>query len=589
MVKFKTRKNTTFAIPGHLTFVFIAVIVFFISIAFTLYAWHQDQEWYNREKVFVVNNEVEGIKDSIKFHQDLYLEVLINTAAYTSHEPDLKSSSWNDFIDSLSLSARYPGILNIGYAQYVKSADKQQFISLWQAENDSSYSIYPTSEQPAYTPIKFISEINNRTSLSKIIGYDLLSDSKHSAAITTAINTGRPSSVHQTQLINTNNQSGYIIYLPVYAKNDLHPTSSVSDRQKNITGLVFGYFDYKSCFEQIARQNKNLPFRVYLNNSVDKAIFQSDNYHTDQVKNLQYTTINIVGSSLIFAFNKDAAVSQNLTSSSRPLNILISGLLFSVAVAVFVYLLVTSRAKSIMRIEQIEAQQAKDELLSLASHQLRTPATSVKQYIGLLLEGYLGKLTNKQLAALNKAYSSNERQLETINQILYVSKADAGQLKLQISRFDLNKLIDSVVNDMQKIIREHHQTVKVIKKHEPLLLSADSNCIRMIIENLLSNAVKYTHQRGNITITSGMTAKAIYFAVADSGVGIKVRDFNKLFKKFSRIDNELSIQAGGSGIGLYLDKILVELHNGHIEVNSESRKGTTFKVVLPSINKPVNR
>jgi signal transduction histidine kinase len=103
----------------------------------------------------------------------------------------------------------------------------------------------------------------------------------------------------------------------------------------------------------------------------------------------------------------------------------------------------------------------------------------------------------------------------------------------------------------------------------------------MVIENLLTNASKYTHTGGKIVIKTDRRDDMIILSVTDNGVGIKLEDRDKLFKKFSRIDNELSIKAGGSGVGLYLDKLLVELHGGHIKVASQPQEGTTFAVYLP--------
>jgi len=103
----------------------------------------------------------------------------------------------------------------------------------------------------------------------------------------------------------------------------------------------------------------------------------------------------------------------------------------------------------------------------------------------------------------------------------------------------------------------------------------------MVIENLISNASKYSFEDSHITVKTGVQDKNAYIKIADQGVGIAESDREKLFKKFSRIDNELSLQVGGSGIGLYIDKVLIELHGGHIEVESEAGKGSVFTIFLP--------
>jgi signal transduction histidine kinase len=240
-----------------------------------------------------------------------------------------------------------------------------------------------------------------------------------------------------------------------------------------------------------------------------------------------------------------------------------------------------TRARSITHTEQNETQQAKDDLLSLASHQLRTPATAVKQYLGIILEGYTGTIKKQQLQPLQKAYASNERQLETINQILYVAKADAGRLSVNRNIFNLNSLIKNVIADVSEIIGEKDQSIKTKLTRRKLDVFADEASIRMVIENLISNAGKYSGQGAKITVKSDVKDSEVTVSIADKGVGIKPADFDKLFKKFSRIDNDLSLQTDGSGIGLYISKVLVELHGGRIEVDSEEGKGTVFTIFLP--------
>ncbi|MBP6916927.1 HAMP domain-containing histidine kinase [Candidatus Saccharibacteria bacterium] len=257
----------------------------------------------------------------------------------------------------------------------------------------------------------------------------------------------------------------------------------------------------------------------------------------------------------------------------------------SIAVCLIVITLLyaysTLKSRKIIALERINAQQSKDELISIASHQLRTPATAVKQYIGMILQGYAGIITTEQQKLLKKAYASNERQLEIVNQMLYIARADAGRLKLQKSTFNINSVIREVIIDLDEIIKSKRQKIKFTPQFATQNIYADMHFIRMVIENLVSNASKYTHEKGKITIETYKHGSQVVVVVEDTGVGISKDDRQKLFKKFSRIPNELSVQAGGSGVGLFLGKILVELHGGYISVDSKLNRGTAFKVHLP--------
>lgn len=257
-------------------------------------------------------------------------------------------------------------------------------------------------------------------------------------------------------------------------------------------------------------------------------------------------------------------------------------LAIGLAIVSILYLISILRAQKIVNFERLQAQNSQDELLSLASHQLRTPATAVKQYLGMVLEGYVGNTTKEQYQILKKAYLSNERQIETINQILYITKANAGRLELQRSYFNLNQVIEEVMSDISEIIKDRHQKLVFERAYVNLPIYADKHCIRLVTENLLTNASKYTHRGGKITIKTEKNDTTATMSVNDTGVGISSEDRRKLFKKFSRLDNELSIQAGGSGLGLFLGKVLIEMHGGHIKVESQPQEGSTFTVQLPT-------
>ena len=229
----------------------------------------------------------------------------------------------------------------------------------------------------------------------------------------------------------------------------------------------------------------------------------------------------------------------------------------------------------------IELNQAKDEFISVASHQLRTPATSVKQYIGMLLDDMFGELSETQKNILSKAYDSNERQLKIVSDLLKVARVDAGKVILRETETDLNQLLAEVVKDEADIIKERRQSVTFKPARKPAYAWIDRDTIRMVLENLIDNASKYSEEDTIVHVTVTNNKNTVSITVADEGVGIDQKDASKLFEKFSRIHNPLSTQAGGSGLGLYWAKKIVDLHNGTIEVTSQLGRGTTFVVSLP--------
>lgn len=234
------------------------------------------------------------------------------------------------------------------------------------------------------------------------------------------------------------------------------------------------------------------------------------------------------------------------------------------------------------RAELIAINTAKDDFISLASHQLRTPATSVKQYIGMLLEGYAGDVTDAQKDFLQRAYNGNERQINIVNDLLKVALVDAGRVKLRLEKVDLSPLISEIIAGQADKFASRKQNVQFESSKVKCPVIADGELTRMVMENLIDNACKYTYEGKNITIKLQKSKGNADIIIQDEGVGIPKDKLNKLFQKFSRLDNPLSIAAGGTGLGLYWVKQIIELHKGKISVVSKVGKGTTFTVSLPT-------
>ena len=232
----------------------------------------------------------------------------------------------------------------------------------------------------------------------------------------------------------------------------------------------------------------------------------------------------------------------------------------------------------------IEISKSKDEFISLASHQLRTPATGVKQYIGMLMDGYAGELNTDQITMLQTAYESNERQLRIIDDLLKVAHVDAGQVTLIKSSTNLVQLIKSVLDEQADKFKQRNQKVAFRHINRQITIKLDAERMRMVLENLIDNASKYTPQGKTISITLEKDIDNIIISIIDQGVGIAKKDTSKLFQKFSRIDNPLSTLVGGTGLGLYWVKKIILLHNGTIDVESKLHRGSTFTFTIPRRN-----
>ncbi|MDQ3123637.1 MAG: ATP-binding protein [bacterium] len=224
---------------------------------------------------------------------------------------------------------------------------------------------------------------------------------------------------------------------------------------------------------------------------------------------------------------------------------------------------------------------AKDDFISIASHQLRTPATGVKQYIGMLLEGFAGTLTEEQRTMLIAAYQSNDRQITIVNDLLKVAQIDSGKIKINKQKINVSALIANIVHEQRTKFADRSQQMIIKKPTDKIFCTIDERLFRMIIENLIDNASKYSPPGSNIKVALTCNAHKLEIGVTDNGIGIDKKDLSKLFQKFSRIENKYNSAVEGTGLGLYWSKTATEMHGGKIKVTSTPGKGSTFSVLIP--------
>lgn len=225
---------------------------------------------------------------------------------------------------------------------------------------------------------------------------------------------------------------------------------------------------------------------------------------------------------------------------------------------------------------------AKDEFVSIASHQLRTPLTALKGYAGMLLDGDAGPINDKQRAYLAEIKKANDRMINLITALLNVSRIDLGVFVVEPEPVNLEKVAESVLKESEMRINDKSLAItKNFGKDLPVI-KADLNIIRMILQNLLSNAVKYTPPGGKITFNIKKDGQNILISVADTGYGIPKNVQSKIFTKMFRADNARVKDPDGTGLGLYIIKETIEKTGGKIWFESlGENKGSTFYVTIP--------
>ncbi|MFA0822281.1 MAG: PAS domain S-box protein [Methanomethylovorans sp.] len=223
----------------------------------------------------------------------------------------------------------------------------------------------------------------------------------------------------------------------------------------------------------------------------------------------------------------------------------------------------------------------KNELLSNVSHELRTPLTSIKGYSDLLMEDTLGEMNYQQLKVVNTIIRNTERLRRLIDSLLYVSMAEAETIKYDFSKTDTNELIDNAVTDMAMPIAEKNIEVLRHVQEDLPQIEGDAEKITDMLTNILDNAIKFTPLGGKISIFAAKEEEKIHISIQDNGIGIPPELLPNLFQKFYQIDPSIRRKYGGTGLGLFICKKIVDAHKGKIWIESEQRKGTTVHILLP--------
>lgn len=228
----------------------------------------------------------------------------------------------------------------------------------------------------------------------------------------------------------------------------------------------------------------------------------------------------------------------------------------------------------------IIADQIKSQFVSLASHQLRTPATIIKWGTEILLKTMGEKITEKEKEQVQRIYRGSQRMVELVNDLLNVSRLESGRLIFKVEEKQLEEMIDSVVKEYQPYLEKKNTKLVVEKPLTPLAkVNIDEEKIRQVIIILLDNAIKYSPEGSEIKIKVEQRGEEILYQTKDRGVGIPKNQQNQIFTRFFRADNVS--QKPGTGLGLFLAKGLVEACNGKIWFESEEEKGAVFYFTLP--------
>lgn len=566
-----------------------AILVTALGVLASYVYVHTLDQQHDRDYALTQQMELRNTTAYIHNKFVTYRQILLAgaSAANIRGADALTDENWRRYYETNRIGQTYPGILGLGYAKRITAEDKQSATDSIRAQVAPDFLLHPESPGQSEHVATVLVEPRSAANISSI-GFD----QRTSAARQAALDLARDSAgfaitaplEHVGDTPETAPTANGFLYYPLYTTDPIPAT--VAERRQALAGYTYIEFNAKlfmqSREEELAESKVTFTLDDISNGTSQRIYSSIGDQPVDRERVAGEIAIGLRTWRLTMYVPQTAG-----NAGLRSFALFIAGVLSSFLLGSAVYTFLRNRIIRIHNRHEDELQSTKDELLALASHQLRTPASGVRQYLGILQEGYVGALSKEQQVIARKAYRANDRQLEIIDQLLYVAKADAGQLIMQPDDIDLAAILSDVLESMESTAANKNITIKHTSPKK-LRVQADERFIRMIIENLISNAIKYSYPDSVVRVSLKSSGGSAKLTITDKGVGIEEVDKEQLFKKFSRIQNPLSTVEGGSGLGLYLAERLAEAHGGTIEVSTQAKKGSSFVLSLPKQSEDSN-
>lgn len=234
--------------------------------------------------------------------------------------------------------------------------------------------------------------------------------------------------------------------------------------------------------------------------------------------------------------------------------------------------------------DERELEMMKLDFVSMAAHELRTPITAIRGYLSLLSRDNSTTLSDQSKQSIERAKSSTSQLVGLISNLLNVTKIERGTLSMALTKIDWPKTVQDILHDHEFGAEEKQIKLTYHGPDEGIFVLADEIAIKEVINNLIANAINHTDPEGNITVEVREESDKVITSVKDDGAGIPPNAMDRLFTKFYRVKGGMASGSGGTGLGLYISRSIVELHKGTIGVKSELDKGSVFSVTLPAFD-----
>jgi signal transduction histidine kinase/CheY-like chemotaxis protein/HPt (histidine-containing phosphotransfer) domain-containing protein len=561
--------------------------------------------------------EAEDVETLIVSRMQRYQDALAAGAGLFAARGSVSREEWREFVGMLKIQRRLPGIQGLGFALRVPPEQLAEHIEKVRAEGFPDYTVRPEGERPDYYSIVYLEPFEGRN--LRAFGYDMFSESRRRTAMERARDTAEPAlsgAVTLVQEMEADVQKGFLLYHPVYRNGS--DRESLERRRSQLLGFVYCPFRVADLMRGIlGAGTRDVQFRIFdgATSSLESLLYDSSGPTArDQPAkgwNPEFTKISelrIGGHTWTLHYRAGPGFFDR-NAQHQPTLIVLGGLsLVALLFMTFVAMLGEKdralrlaevmregaqthleRAEDALRELEIQrraaesASRAKGEFLAKMSHEIRTPMNGVIGLTELLLDT---PLNVRQKTYAESIRGSADNLLLIINDILDLSKIEAGRLEIELADLDLHDAVEAVVDLLASSGRKKGvQLTLQMDPSVPVSVRGDARRLKQVLTNLVGNALKFTSQGEvavrvtRVGITDG--AETLRFEVRDTGCGIAPDVQGRLFAPFSQGDADTSRKYGGTGLGLAISRQLVQLMRGEIGLISEPGKGATFWFTLP--------
>ncbi|WP_164019896.1 CHASE domain-containing protein [Pyxidicoccus trucidator] len=564
-----------------------------ITVVAALYVQRSLEDRRNRRFDEAVRDGTLGLQQRL----DMYQAMLLGTRGLFSSSQRVERDEFHAYVESLELRRRYPGILGIGFAQWLEPGELEAHVDQARREGLTDYHLWPEGERAEYTAIVFLEPLDARN--RRAIGYDMFSEPTRQEAMRRALETALPAASGRVRLVQEHEedarpQAGFLLYVPVY---EAAPPATPEARRASLRGFVYAPFRMGDLVEGLRFPGSygTVDLEIYDGAEArpEAALISSRNGGQPWEEGLRLglrreVPISVAGRSWTLVFTaREAFLERN--SRVQLGTVVFSGLLVTLLLFLMTRAQVKARAAAeAASVEQqrlaSEAQVAvrvRDEFLGVAAHELRTPLTSLKLQLQLLYR-QLRQDGPADAGRLERGVASCERQTTRLSQLvdslLDVSRLMHGRLELRLEALELGEVVHELVRRFETDAQAAG-VLLTVDAPRPVPGRWDRLRLEQVLTNLVSNALKYGHGAPVQVHVRGEGAH-VYLEVKDQGIGIAPEDARRIFGRFERAVS--SRNYGGLGLGLFITRQLVEALGGTISVESLPGQGSTFTVRLPA-------